>query len=143
MNKFSNLLRRVIVLGTPAVAILTTILHPNFDPSKGVYSALAPVVDLWVALHILQLAIFALLGLVVYLLLDGARGLAADVSRVALAVFVVLYPSFDAVEGIGTGLLIQYANSVPPDQLPALSKAIDAFFQNNVITAMGHVGSAA
>ncbi len=86
-TKYSNLLRRVIVLGMPAVAIITTILHPNFDPSNGVYSALAPLVDLWVALHIIQLAIFGLLGLVVYLVLDGTRGLAADISRVALAVF--------------------------------------------------------
>jgi hypothetical protein len=140
-NRLVQLLRRVILFGTPAVALIATIIHPNFDPSN-TYNTLAPQADLFVALHIVQLAIFGLLGLVVYLLLNGAKGPAADISRVALAVFVVLYPSFNAVEGIGTGLLLQYAKTVPPDQLPAFEKAIDAFFQNDVIDTMGHVGSA-
>lgn len=100
-----HLRRRVILLGTPAATVTTTIIHPQFDPANS-YSALAPQVNLFLALHIVQLGTFGLLSLVICLLLDGAEGLAADISRGALAVFVVLYPAFDAAEGIGTGLLI-------------------------------------
>ncbi len=103
-----QLRRRMILLGTPAPRSLRRSFTRNLDPAN-TSSALAPQVNLFLALHIVQLGTFGLLGLVIYLLLDGAKGLAADISRGALAVFVVLYSAFDAAEGIGTGLLIQFS----------------------------------
>jgi hypothetical protein len=134
-------LRRSILLSAPAVAFIATLIHPRFNQSTDIYSVLAPQVDLWITLHIVQLLIFGLLGLTIYWLIDVAYGLAPTISRIAIAVFIVFYLPFDALAGIATGLLVQYAKTVPPDQLPIVSKAIDAFWQSDVVNNMAAVGA--
>lgn len=138
----SQLLRRFILLGVPLLALIATLIHPRFDQNSGVYDVLAPQVELWVGLHIVQLVIFGLLALVIYWLIQDHHSIAATISRIALFAFVIFYPAFDALAGIATGLFVQYGKALSPDQLPVLSNAIDAFFFNNqVVNNMATIGS--
>ena len=57
-----------------------------------------------------------LLGLAAYLLVKDVRNIAASVSRIALGIYVPIYAAFDALAGIGTGILVQFLhrNSLGP-----------------------------
>src|SRR5438045_2823407 len=105
------IVRRVIILGTPLALCILTFFHPVV--STGAFEDLAPQVDWWITLHLLQLVLFCLLGLSAYLLLDGVQGTAATCSRVALGVFVIFYPAADTILGVSTGILIRNANGLP------------------------------
>ena len=95
-------LRRAVVLGTPLALALVELAHPvDFDPSgPQLFDSLSPQVDRWLLVHVIQLPLFALMGLAVYLLLDGADDTVARLSRLAMGIFVVFYGAVDAIAGI-------------------------------------------
>src|SRR6266481_440986 len=100
------IVRRVIILGTPLVLGILDLFHPLL--TTGIYDNISHHLGWWITLHILQLPLFCLLALSVYLLLDGVQGTLATLSRVALGIFVIFYPALDAILGIGTGALVSY-----------------------------------
>jgi hypothetical protein len=112
----------------------------HFEPT-GIYEAIHTKVDWWITLHIINLFGFALLGLAAYLLIAEQQGLTAKIAKILLAIFIPTYAGFDSVIGIGTGILVQYANRVPVNQLVILDPTINAFWRNNVAMMLATVGS--
>ncbi len=115
-------IRRIIVLGTPLVIAILNLFHPSS-------LAIRPNLDWWITLHILNLPLFALLGLAAILLLDGERSIIATCSRVLLVIFAVLYPAFDALVGIGSGMMIRFATTLPASQQVPIFLATREFFR--------------
>jgi hypothetical protein len=72
------------------------------------------------------------------------RGSASQVSRIALAVYIVLYPAFDALVGIGSGLLLAQRSTLAPAEQAVLDRAIQALFfdRNGLATWMAIAASA-
>jgi len=140
MSKSSRLL---ILFGAPLFVGILNLFHPiHFQPT-GIYEDIHNVVEWWIILHVLNLFGFALLGLAAYLLARDQRGRAAQIATITLAIFVPTYAGFDSIIGIGTGILVQYANGVPLNQLKILDPAINAFWTNNIATLLAIVGSMA
>jgi len=115
-------IRRIIVLGTPLALAILNLFHPS-------NMAIRPNLDWWMTLHILNLPLFALLGLAAILLLDGERSIIATCSRVLLVIFAVLYPAFDALVGIGSGMMIRFATTLPASQQVPIFLATREFFR--------------
>ena len=139
----SKLTQRLILFGTPLFVGILNLFHPvHFQPT-GIYEDIHNVVGWWITLHILNLFGFALLGFAAYLLVKDGQGKAATIAKIALAIFVPTYTGFDSVIGIGTGVLVQYANGVPLEQLKILDPAINSFWTNNVAMLLAIVGSMA
>ncbi|TMD87497.1 MAG: hypothetical protein E6I79_11555 [Chloroflexi bacterium] len=137
------ILRRLVVLGTPFVLAILDIFHPSFFAQTGVFQAISSQINWWITLHVLQLPLFCLLALSLYLLLKGVQNVAATISRISIAIFVIFYPAFDGLIGIGTGTLIRYAASLPAAQRVFLGNVIDAFWQSPIaylLAALGSVG---
>jgi hypothetical protein len=134
-------LRKVIILGSPLVLGTLDIFHPTGFGQRGILQAIAPVVNWWLLLHILQLPLFCLLALAAYLLLDGVQSLMATISRIAISVFVIFYPAFDGLIGIGTGSLIRYATMLPLNQRILISSTIDTFWRSPLAYLLAAVGS--
>lgn len=128
------IIRRAIILGTPLALGILTLFHPGVP--TGAFEDLAPQVDWWITLHLLQLVLFCLLGLSAYLLLDGVQGTAATFSRIALGVFVIFYPAADTILGISTGILIRYANGLPDFPQTITAQAIDTLFSGDPIASV-------
>ncbi len=123
------ILRRIVLLGTPlAVALDVAFLHPILPGD--VRTALFPVADLWLTLHVVQLVLFGLMGLALYLLLDWLSGIFAAVGRLAVAVFVVFYNAGDAVAGIATGILARGALNLSDGEQAAIAWAITRLFSD-------------
>ena len=100
-----------------------------FHPSSydGVAGELVPIAGWWTAPHALQFVLFAMVGLSVWMLVDGLSGVAGMVAKVAALVFVLFYDVGDAAAGITTGILAGRAASGALGEGAAV-EAIEALF---------------
>ncbi len=134
-------LQQVVLFGAPILVGLLNLTHPMFAPP--VYRGIVDHISWWTTLHILNLVLFPLIGLAAYLLVKDVNNLAASLTKVALAVFVPIYAAFDAIAGIGTGILVENAKHLPPAELTTVSPFIDAYWNSSVLNAVAAAGSIA
>lgn len=130
--------RRVIILGAPAVLGILDIFHPTFSDA---FDGISANLNWWITLHILQLPLFCLLALSVYLLLDKVQGRWAVLSKIALGMFVAFYPALDAILGIGGGILASYAQGTTGFAQALTSATIEGYFTSNLTLLVSALGS--
>ena len=122
-------MRRAVLLGTPLALVLLELFHArNLEPT--VYQALSFGVNRWLVVHVVQLALFGLMGLAIYLLVEGYRGPGATICRVSAGVFVLFYGAFDVLAGIAPGILVKSANNASEEELPGFEAATQAVFES-------------
>jgi hypothetical protein len=124
-------MRRLVTLGPPAIFALLSLVHPR-PRSSSIAAALAPQVGLWIAVHLAQLVLVALLGFAVWLLLEELPGVAAAVSRCALGFFVCFYAAFDALVGLGTGLLVRQTAALSGADAQVAQQVIQGFWDGRL-----------
>lgn len=132
--------RRLVLLGTPLTLALLETFHPRSSGQMPAFDSLLPRADWWLTLHLLQLPLFGLIALAVYLLVNGLRGPAATISRTAIALFLVFFSAYDAIAGITTGILLRDARGLTADQQDVIRQAIERLlsspFTGNVSAAV-------
>jgi hypothetical protein len=99
------LLRRLVLLGVPLLLGILELGHPALLPGDRIVGTIGPIVTWCTTLHVLQVPLFALLGLAVIMLVREIDNQAATISRWAIAIFIVVYPALDAAVGISSGIL--------------------------------------
>jgi len=129
---------RALLLGflvlTPLVLAAVLWSHPAGATGTGsIYAGVSEDVDDWLFVHTGFLLATPLLALAAYLLLRGLTGTAAKVSRVALVFFLCFYTAYEVTVGLGTGVLVDYANGLPPSEQAAVAGAIDHYNHNDVL----------
>jgi len=124
-------------LGVGALNVLHPIAHAPL------YEGILHHVDWWIGLHLLNLAGFPLIGFAAFLLTNGIRTPVAILSRTAAAVFIPIYAGFDALMGIGTGILVKVVSTLSPDQRGAVEPVLDSYWNSDIIVATAVVGSIA
>lgn len=131
---------RWLLLVIPPVAFgITGMLHlvaAGGGPSAGgEFEKIMRHADLWIAIHIVQIAIICLLGGTVLVLVQGLRSRAATMARVAVVPFAAFYSAFDAVPGLSKGLLASYAQQHPAQAgvLTDASSALDPLEQPVIV----------
>jgi hypothetical protein len=145
----SPAVRRLILLGPSLLLAVLMIFHPS--PYDDVAGELVPIAGWWTFLHTAQFFLFACVGASVLMLVDGLRGGAAVVARVAAVIFVLFYDIGDAVAGIATGILAGKAASgaLPEDAAVTAISAIftdptkDVFFGVGIIAWIAALGASA
>jgi len=148
MLKDQPRLRRSILIGTPLLTGILLLFHPLPDSAelgmtelpKGLtlYELMAPIADGFLVVHMLFPLALALLGLSVILLLDGVRGIPANVSRASAFVFVLSYTLYETIIGTVTGLLVRGAASLTPAEQSAIG---DAIYRNYTDPLLGDLPS--
>jgi hypothetical protein len=128
-------LPKVIIFVAPLILGLLELGHPALLPGDDIVATIAPIATWWTALHVLQVPLFALLGVAVFLLIRGLDSRAATVSRYAIAIFIVVYPAFDAAVGIASGVLCRTSSGQD------LEAALQNLFWGPVTGSMAIVGS--
>ena len=123
--------RRFIVIGAPVALAVLALWHPRFASDAG--ESLLPIADRWLVVHLLQLPLFALLALALYLVVDGLQGVAPAIARLGAVMFAALYGAFDAVAGIATGVLAREANGLGPVERSTIEAAIDTLFTDRIV----------
>jgi len=105
------------------------VLHPNaigLSPEEWV-QLIASFGQRFLVLHILMLPLWPVLGLIVFWMLPHDRTW-SRVSRIALVAYVVLYPAFDSLVGIGTGVQLGYRATLNAAGQAVLDPAIQLLF---------------
>jgi hypothetical protein len=125
-------LRRLFLVATPLALAAALLWHP---PGGGdtVYRVLRDDVDAHLFVHTASLLLIPLLGIAIFLLLNGLRSAAATVSRVALLLFLVFYTAFEVTLGIGTADLVDHANELPAGEQAVVANAIEDYHSNAIV----------
>jgi len=87
--------------------------------------------------------LFPLLGIAALLLVRDVHNLASTVAKLALVVFVPMYAAFDGLAGIGTGILVQNAQYMAPNDLTTVGPLIDSYWNSSLLHGIAAVGSIA
>jgi hypothetical protein len=139
-------LRRLVIFGAPLALGTLEMWHPTSGPGTTLFSKLAPTVDQWLLVHFLQVPLFGLLALAVYLLTGRLSGWTAAVSRLAIGMFAVFSTVLDAIAGIASGILVRNARGLPADQQAVVELAVAWLWQDpiagnvSLITLIGVLG---
>jgi hypothetical protein len=122
-------LRHALLVGVPLAFSVLLWFHPMVSD----YDGLRDVTTRFQVVHLGMVLALPLLALGIYGLLDGLRGRAAAVGRVALVPFVAFYVPYVAFEGIALGALGEQLNGLPPDQRDAVAPGMVEDFARNPI----------
>jgi hypothetical protein len=124
-------LRRIFLVATPLTLAVVLWWHP--PGGEDIYEGVRDDVDAWLFVHTVLLIFIPLLTLAAYLLLNGLRSGAATVSRVALISFLGFYTAYEVTVGLGTGVLVDYANGLPAAEQAAVAGAIQDYNENAML----------
>jgi len=125
------LLRRLFLVATPLALAVVLWFHPGGDET--VYEGLRDDVGAWLFVHTVFLFFTPLIAFVAYLLLSDLRSRAATLSRIALVFFLVFYTAYEVTVGVGTGVLVDYANGLPAAEQAAVADAIEDYNGNAIL----------
>jgi hypothetical protein len=128
----STVLRRVFLVVTPLALAVALWWHPA--GGSEIYEDVRGDVGAWLFVHTTFLFFTPLLGIATYMLLSGVESSAATVSRVALVFFLVFYTAYEVTVGVGTGVLVDYANGLPPAEQAAVAGAIQDYNENWIVS---------
>ncbi len=118
-------LRRVFLVATPLTLAVVLWFHP--PGGEDVYEGVRDDVNEWLFVHTVFLFFIPLMAAATYLLLSGLQSVAATVSRIALVFFLVFYTAYEVTVGLGTGILVDYANGLEPPEQAVLADAIQDY----------------
>jgi hypothetical protein len=121
-------LRRLFLVLTPLALAVVLWWHPA--GGENVYAGVRDDVGAWLFVHTAMLLFTPLLGLAAFLLLSGLKSLAATVSRIAVVFFLVFYTAYEMTIGVGTGVLVDYANGLPAAEQAVVADAIQDYNRN-------------
>jgi hypothetical protein len=126
------LLRRLFLVATPLALAVVLWFHP--PGGEDVYEGVRGDVGAWLFVHTGFLLLTPLLAIAAYVLLGSLKNRAATVSRVALIFFLVFYTAYEVTVGVGTGILVDYANGLPPGEQAVVADAIQDYNRNWILS---------
>lgn len=126
----------VFLVGVPLAWAVLLLFHPGGE-GKEIYRDLQDQVTRMLVVHIGMLLFIPLMAVVVYVLLRGVEGTAALVSRIALAFYVVFYGAWEALYGIGLGILGDAVNGLPAAERATGAEVIQDYGENILLRGFG------
>jgi hypothetical protein len=128
------------LIGVPLLWGILLLFHPGGDRNE-MYLSVQDKVTAWLAVHIGMMLFIPLMAAVVYVLLRGVDGTAARVSRIALVPFAVFYSTWEALQGIATGVLVDRVNALPETERAVGANLVQEFGENVLVRDLGVLGS--
>ena len=136
-------MRRLILIGTPLLTGILLLFHPLPESAElgmteipkglALYKLFAPIAGGFMAVHLIFPLALALLGLSIFILLNGVHGTAANISRVSAFIFVLAYTLYETIVGTVTGLLIRDAAALTPSEQAVIGNAIYRNYTNPIL----------
>jgi hypothetical protein len=113
--------------------VLAVVLWWHPPGGEDVFEGVSPDADAWLTVHTVVLLGFPVLGLAAFALLKGVESRAAALSRFAVVLFLVFYTAYEVTVGVGTGILVDYANSLPSNEQAVVADAIQDYNRNWIV----------
>jgi hypothetical protein len=124
------------LIGVPLLWGILLLFHPVGDEF---YSTISDALTRFLTVHVGTMLFIPLMAGVMLLLLRDVEGTAAWVARIAVAVFAVVYLVFEALVGIGAGLLVDNIDAVPASERAGL---VEDYIESSLVKVFEVVGSA-
>jgi hypothetical protein len=126
--------RSAVLIAAPVAFSGLLWIHPMVGDWEGLRDATTR----FQAVHVGMVLTFCLIAVGMYLLLDGLRGRAASVARVALVPFAAFYLPYLAFEGFAIGALGQQLNRLPAGERDAVApELVEALARNPIMGEPG------
>jgi hypothetical protein len=129
------------LIGVPLAWAVLLLFHPGGEGTEITYQEVQDKVTAWLVVHIGMMLFIPLMAAVVYLLLNGVEGTAARISRIALVPFVVFYSAWEALQGIGVGIIVDEVNALPQPERATGADLVHDFADNILIRNFGVFGN--
>jgi hypothetical protein len=129
----SNLPPAAAFAAIPAVVGTALAWHP---PDPAAAWELDGLVPRWLTVHLVLLVGMPLLALLVQWMLRGVPGRLATFARSAVVPAAVLYAAFEALVGIGTGVLVERTASLPAAHQPGAAALAQAWWEVPAVVAV-------
>jgi hypothetical protein len=129
-----------LVVAVPVAWAVLLLFHPTGD-GEDFYPIVSEQVTPWMVVHVGTLVLVPLLAGVTVLLLRGVEGVAALLSRVALAVFAVVYTAWEVLVGLGTGLVVDEVNGLTATERATGARLVEEFTDSSFIRAFELIGA--
>ena len=126
-------LRLLLLVGVPLTLAVVLWFHPAGAVDENVFEGVRADVDAWLFVHTTFLILTPLLAIAAYVLLRGLTGAATTVSRVSLVFFLCFYTAYEVTVGLGSGVLVEYANGRPTAEQAMLAEAIEHYNRNDIL----------
>lgn len=130
------------VLGVPLAWGAVLLFHPTGDGDR-FYPIVREQVTPWLVVHLATMVFVPLMAVVLVILLRGVNGRAARVSRLAIPVFAVFYTAWEAVLGIGTGVLVDVVNETSVADRASGAALVEDYAGSDVVRALEYTGNLA
>jgi hypothetical protein len=131
--------RLALLVGVPIAWAIVLLFHPTGDGTE-----VFPVVDgqlgAWMVVHLTMVAFIPLLAMAVHHLVRDLHDLPARITRWALPVFVSVYGAYEALMGVGNGILVATSDDLGT---AARAEVVQSFSESSVIARLENVGSLA
>ena len=129
------------LIGVPLAWAVLLLFHPTGEGEAITYADVQDEVTRWLVVHLGMLVFIPLMAGAVYLLVRGIESTAARVCRIALVLFVVFYGAWEALVGIGTGILVDDINGLAASDRAVAAPLVNEYNDNILIRAFGVLGS--
>jgi hypothetical protein len=129
------------LIGVPLLWGILLLFHPGGEGTEVSYAELQDKVTVWMVVHIGMMLFIPLMAAVIYLLLRGVEGTAARIGRIALAPFVIFYSAWEALQGIGVGILVHEVNQLTQAERATGADLVHDFADNILIRNFGVFGN--
>jgi hypothetical protein len=125
------------LIGVPLAWAVLLLFHPTGEGESITYADVQDEVTRFLVVHLGMLVFIPLMAGADYLLVRGIEGRAAHVCRIALVLFVVFYGAWEALVGIGTGILVNDINGLPASDREVAAPLVGEFNDNILIRGFG------
>ena len=125
------------LIGVPLAWAVLLLFHPTGDGESITYADVRDDVTPWLVVHLGTLIFIPLLAVAVWVLVHGMEGTAAKVSRIGAVIFAIFYGAFEALVGIGTGILVHDVNALTAGERVAAAGLVTDFNDNIIIRGFG------
>ncbi len=122
--------------GVPLAWAVLLLFHPSGDGTT-VYLDVEHNVTAMLVVHVGTMLFIPLMAAAVFVLLQGVKGTAAQISRFALAPFVVFYGVWEALQGIATGVLAGEVNGLAGAERATGAELIQDFAESPLVRDLG------
>jgi hypothetical protein len=137
-SRRQEMLRRIILLGTPLILGILELGHPLLDRTNPI-KMLAPISTWWIVLHLLLIPLFALMGYAIFILIRDINSPSATVCRYATVIYISFAIGYDALVGLASGVLVSNASTLTISQQSILLEAMHQFYISPAITVSGYI----
>ena len=130
------------LLAVPLAWAILLLFHPTGE-GDDFYPVVRDEVTTWQVVHLGTMLFVPLMAGVVLLLLRGINGRAAVISRIAVALFAVVYMAWEVLIGIGNGVLVDQVNQLGSAEQPVGATLVEKFTDSGLIRALELIGTGA